>query len=566
MIGIHDLILESSTTEHDLMYYLRELCNRINYDVSVLIVFNKDKSSATFSKLYIKDNINLDDKNVLKRSVLKKSYNSILEKIIANPKTIIVCGLPKIESEVKEHEPLIKGMKSSVYIPIIANKQENLIACIYLATADENLCLRLGDSVLKDIKIFTDNISSKFYELIIKDLLDSQFNSLLYFFSELINEKDENTIIHSYNVAYLAMCIGVELGLDDHMKQMLYIASILHDMGKIYIDKDLLSKSGKISENEYDTIKNHSKFGADIISNLSAYQDDSYLISEAIRYHHERVDGQGYPEKLTGDEIPLLSKIICVADSVDAMMSRRSYKLPMKVEDVIKELVRCSNKQFDEKIANIMIKILSKPNIIDSHIFCYSIMWCSAAIYTKGRCLCIQGFLTKENSKYIFKSIVKSYLKKDLETEVTKIELFIPFNMDILEFETKVSFIHDGIISITKLNPKKVQDAFAMLWYLKGYLVNSDFRNNVSIYKIGGSYLWFSIFNDLNASKIINKSSIVRVEFDDGTKVDLIGVVDQAYQIGTTAYFRLKYVNILESTRDKIYEQLFRRQAYLKRF
>lgn len=158
--------------------------------------------------------------------------------------------------------------------------------------------------------------------------------------------------IHSNNVSRISYKIGVALGLQDDINQMLKLAGLFHDIGKISIPDSILKKEGKLTNEEYKIMKNHTETGYQILRAADIYTD---LAIYAL-YHHERFDGKGYPKGLAGEEIPLLARIICIADSFDAMTSVRTYKDRMAEEDAVQEIIRCSGTQFDEQIARVFVE------------------------------------------------------------------------------------------------------------------------------------------------------------------------------------------------------------------
>ena len=127
-------------------------------------------------------------------------------------------------------------------------------------------------------------------------------------------------------------------------------------MGKIGIPDEIINKTGKLTAEEYDIIKQHSIIGYQILSQISEYP----FLCDGARYHHEHYDGNGYPDGLKGHEIPELARILSVADAYDAMTSRRSYRDPLPQEEVRDELIRCAGTQFDPRYAKIMLKLMDE--------------------------------------------------------------------------------------------------------------------------------------------------------------------------------------------------------------
>ena len=134
-----------------------------------------------------------------------------------------------------------------------------------------------------------------------------------------IDLRDKTTGRHSRNVALYALAIGTAMGLDKAQLKSLYIVGIFHDVGKFGISEKVLFKPGKLDREEFDLVKTHSKRSADIIRSIPLIKD----LAQAVECHHERYDGTGYPYGLKGENIPLLSRIIAVADAFDAMTEDR---------------------------------------------------------------------------------------------------------------------------------------------------------------------------------------------------------------------------------------------------
>lgn len=170
--------------------------------------------------------------------------------------------------------------------------------------------------------------------------------------AEAIEAKDHSTRGHSERMVKFATFVGKNMGLSNHELKDLEVASILHDIGKIGIDKAVFLKPGKLTPEEYEVIKKHSTIGANIISRVSFLKG----AAEYVKYHHERWDGNGYPDKLKSDAIPLGARILAVIDSFDAMMSERPYKKQMTLTEAFVELKKNSGTQFDPKVVEEFLK------------------------------------------------------------------------------------------------------------------------------------------------------------------------------------------------------------------
>ncbi|MCK5096971.1 MAG: HD domain-containing protein, partial [Desulfobacteraceae bacterium] len=185
--------------------------------------------------------------------------------------------------------------------------------------------------------------------------------STLYAFVAAVEARDLYTREHSTRVAKLAYKIGEQMGCSDEELNIINFAGYLHDVGKIGIRDDILLKPGKLTDEEYEKIKEHPVIGADIVGKLGLWDKEQKI----IRHHHERFDGKGYPDGLKGYEIPKLSRILAVADVTDAMGSDRAYRRRMDYEKVIIIIKENSGTQFDPEVVEHFLKIVDKKMLND---------------------------------------------------------------------------------------------------------------------------------------------------------------------------------------------------------
>lgn len=169
-----------------------------------------------------------------------------------------------------------------------------------------------------------------------------------------VEAKDTYTRGHSDRVSEYSVLIGKKLGLSEEDIRRLQIGGLFHDVGKIGVPDNILQKNGKLSNDEYSEIKNHPSIGAHILSTASIFQD----ILPIVKYHHERYDGNGYPERLKGENIPYLARITAISDTFDAMTSKRVYRDSIPLDKVIEEFKRCKGTQFDPELADLFVDIL----------------------------------------------------------------------------------------------------------------------------------------------------------------------------------------------------------------
>ena len=201
---------------------------------------------------------------------------------------------------------------------------------------------------MNEIKRMNEELADT-YEKLEKAYLDS-IETLRY----TVEAKDTYTRGHSDRVSEYSVLIGKKLGLPDPDIKNLQVGGLFHDIGKIGIPDSILLKESKLTDDEYSQIKNHPSIGAHILCNAEVFKD----IIPIVKHHHEKFDGTGYPGKLKGEEIPYLARIAAVADTFDAMTSRRTYRDALSLDIVKSEFERCSGTQFDPEIAKVFIDIL----------------------------------------------------------------------------------------------------------------------------------------------------------------------------------------------------------------
>lgn len=169
-----------------------------------------------------------------------------------------------------------------------------------------------------------------------------------------VEAKDPYTRGHSDRVSAYSMLIGRKIGLSEEDIKTLQIGGLFHDIGKIGITDTILLKSEKLTDEEYLEIKNHPEIGVKILSKSKIFTN----ILPIVQHHHEKYDGSGYPGRLVGDSIPLLARIVSIADSFDAMASHRPYRYSISVELIKREFEKNRGIQFDPKLCDVFIDIL----------------------------------------------------------------------------------------------------------------------------------------------------------------------------------------------------------------
>ena len=216
--------------------------------------------------------------------------------------------------------------------------------------------IELADNALYRAKSFDKNRVERYYNIldeiecsVNKKELESIANML-----NKINQKDKYTYGHSERVVIYTKKFSAYLQLSEREKKDLLLAAYLHDIGKLEIDKDLLNKREKLSESEFNVLKQHPTLGADLVSEMKELSS----VVPIIKHHHEKYDGGGYPSNLKGKEIPYLARILTIVDSFDAMTSKRPYNVRKDYHQAIEEMKRCAGSHFDKELVYKFIDML----------------------------------------------------------------------------------------------------------------------------------------------------------------------------------------------------------------
>ncbi|NPA39623.1 MAG: GAF domain-containing protein [Thermodesulfobacteria bacterium] len=218
---------------------------------------------------------------------------------------------------------------------------------------------RQGDFTEEDLELLTalsHQIAVAIENARLYNELKETFFNVVFALADTIEKRDPYTGGHTRRVMTYSVAIGEEMGLPKDQLELLKLSAILHDIGKIGIKDDVLLKQSRLTKEEYELIKKHTIFGEEILKHIKQMKE----VIPGVKYHHERPDGKGYPEGLKGDQIPLIARIIAVADTFDAMVTDRPYRKGLSFETAIEELKRCSGTQFDPKAVEAFIKVFKK--------------------------------------------------------------------------------------------------------------------------------------------------------------------------------------------------------------
>lgn len=284
-------------------------------------------------------------------------------------------NMPLFVADIHNHpeiEPLGRGLEEDSFISvplerktILDGRREQWDASEPGVVAVLNVTHKRNGSVfseadLKTLSIIANHASAALENVrLIQDVQRSHL-STLHSMALLIEAKDSYTHGHSERVRNYSVLAAQRLGMSKEAIDSLWLGATLHDIGKIGVNDGVLNKVDKLTDDEWAMIKQHPVIGYDVLKPVRFLSNDHLAL---VRSHHERVDGRGYPDGLEGDQLSELVRVIAVADAYDAMSSNRAYRAGLSGDQVIQELKRCSNAQFDPQVADLFVDLIASGEI-----------------------------------------------------------------------------------------------------------------------------------------------------------------------------------------------------------
>ena len=320
-------------------------------------------TGADISKFYL---INEDDKKLFEVSLNKTrdpvNMGDRLEELILES----ACeGTPLLMPESAGVDGISDNILSFIAVPL--KIREKVLGILAVLITGGNLSLTKKGLTKKGftkkdlyyLSFMTDKAAYAIENLALYENIYDNLLSTLFAFVNAIEARDPYTQQHSSRVAGISVKIGEELNCSAEELDILNFAGQLHDIGKIGIRDAILLKPGKLTDEEFDVIRSHPVIGANMIEQLGLWDREKLI----IRHHHERFDGNGYPDKLKGEEIPFLARIMSVADVYDAMASDRAYRKKMDVKKILGIIESEEGCQFDPKVVKAFLKIFNEGKI-----------------------------------------------------------------------------------------------------------------------------------------------------------------------------------------------------------
>lgn len=394
-------------------------------------------------------------------------------------------------------------------------------------------------------------------------------------YTELLIAKVHYLPHHLTNVANWCILLSHELRLSSMDQIALYFAALVHDIGILFVPDEVVGKPTKLLPEEFDLIKMHPVRGAQI-AEASLYGIPYFnAIPEIIKHHHENYNGSGYPDNLEGSAIPYLSRILNVADSVDAMLSHRIYRHAMTTDEVIRELEKKAGILFDPNIALIMIKIMSAHKFMPSEALVDAdfIPHASLSFYYKDiknvKAFTGNMIVSKQKGKFILHEAEES-LHDMASKDIHKCTISFFKQNEFIEFSASVYGVLENKFFLTDFVYLPSDKYFSLVWKAETMLsIDSTALVNVKMIKLGGNSVVLETAPDvgeiiigapLGSLKMAFKETISELELDTLIHLRIV----RYYKTGMSVIFNCSFYDLAPATCDLILKMLFRRQIEMK--
>jgi HD-GYP domain-containing protein (c-di-GMP phosphodiesterase class II) len=318
-------------------------------EVGSLLLIDEEKNQLHFE-------VALGDKEETIRKITLNIGEGIAGWVAQNGESLIV-NAPEKDARFYKGVDEKTEFKTRNIICVPVKVKENTVGVLEAVNKKEGEAfdeedLSLFTSLADQVAIALDN--ARLYQE-----LEEMFFQTAESLADAIEKRDPYTGGHTQRVTTYSLSTAKYLPLKPAELKWLKISAVLHDIGKIGIDDQILRKPDRLNPEEFNEIKRHANMGAEIINHIKQLKN----IIPGIKYHHEKLDGTGYPEGLKAEKIPIIAKIVAVADTFDAMTTDRSYRKGMSKELAVKELKKCSGTQLDQNVVEAFIKAYERGEI-----------------------------------------------------------------------------------------------------------------------------------------------------------------------------------------------------------
>ncbi|MGB9867905.1 MAG: HD-GYP domain-containing protein [Bacillota bacterium] len=410
-----------------------------------------------------------------------------------------------------------------------------------------------GNIPVEQIKRFLEHNRAAVIAIIEEDIRWRKAVESLLWLHELSKIRLEDMAFHAQNVGFWAVEIARRTAYPAERLERLYLAAMFHDIGNVWLPREMLASPRPLTPAERSMVQKHPDYGFEITGNLLGDFDDLRDIPEWIRFHHEKYDGTGYPLGLARDRIPLESRIIKVADAIDAMVSKRPYRESFKPEEVVDELEACKGKDFDPEIADVAkVVFLERLRSVSDTI--EEPMVPAFLLIDRGETRKLyEGTIMKVKDERVFRADGVVY---EFEKEQGSMSALILVERAYTLYEYDAELLPVGGIaaSITRLRLREDNRYFSVFWNFPGKLMAGNSVFDVVITRLSASAAEFSAKDSKSVHVLGHAVGKMKLVFPNGASVDVPGFILR--RISGSERFIFAFTNIAEKTRSFLLQQM----------
>lgn len=519
---------------------------------ALLLIYNDDNTEISYSKkLFEMENIHLSED-----TFHTKVTHSKLFKITDN----IFASFDKTDTYFQ------------TTLSLFHSNSENDNPTVDLIILSDNM---IEMDVLINERSMWQSLEYFFYYIQILLMGYEKLYLMIDVYTDLLIAKVHYLPHHMTNVANWCVLLSNELKLSSIDQITLYFAALIHDIGILFVPDEVISKPSKLTPEEYEVVKQHANRSAQI-AEASLYGLPFFKnIPNIVRHHHENYDGSGYPDGLSEANIPFLSRILNIADSVDAMLSHRTFRTAMRPDEVMLELTTKSGKLFDPNIVKMMIKVMEEHKFMPSEALADAdfIPHASISFYYQN-IKTIKTFtgnliVSKQKGKFLRHDASENISDLNIK-DVHKCTLSFFKQNEFIEFNTDVYGILENKFFLTNFVYLPSDKYFSLVWEGETLLtLDATTYVNVKLLKLGGNSVVFEssleeaksiIDAPLGSIKIAICEKIGDLEIDTLINIRIV----KYYDIGKGVLFNCNFIDLHPTLCDLLLKLLFRKQIEIR--
>lgn len=486
---------------------------------------------------------------------------SALEKVIqllCDTKNTVSLSAPLTTIGQVAYKKINMRFAVEAFVPLFTDKSK-IDGLIYLARQSGEAEFPRSEAYMSSMRLLVLLVEREFYQQAIQDKL----NKTVLMFCEIINAKEPMMISNSYAVMLWSVRIARQMRLPETEIQKLQLAALMHNLGKIYLDEHILAHDDENTLINQEAARQRTERSHELALRLGRiYELDD--IPEIILRFQERVDGTGYPGRLSGDQIPLLSRILCVAKAIAAMFSTKSNRKAMTLDEIVREVKTNAGTQFDVHVAAAALALLIDKRYENADFFSGMGSYATLSITVGGQSdstIQLFGQVRKISNLHVFNPMDK--MPSIDPQRISSCALYMDVNGRIIQFDVDIrQFLPDRIL-LNRVEPRRGEEMFSVLWYMDGTLITSDrVIHSIYISVLGGDYMDFYILGDQSPAAFT--SGIVKVALKDQVDTFLPGIVAFRQPMNGKTFYIFKYTNVTEADRQAVFSAMFRKQMEMR--